>query len=419
MNILHITESDNYGGAARASYRIHQSLLQVGLESLFRVAKKYTNDHTVSDWYNQTFFDLIKERTHKRSLIKLKKSWKPFLKEYYCLGDYGLNIVDEINKSDVDIVHLQFLNNILSIKDIGKINKPIVWTMHDMWPFCGAEHYTYDHQDARFKVGYTKQNVPKEDIGPDYCKIAWDKKIKYWKNKSFHIVGTSRWLEEQVKSSVLFGHLNFTLIPYPLNTDSVWVPTTKDVARSCLRLPLDKKLILMGADGGTLNPRKGGDLLRDAVLKLSSNSHSQYEVVIFGESKPSEEVNWGCPVHWTGNITDDRLLSLYYSAADIMVVPSRQEAFGQTTTESMACGTPVAAFAIGGLLDTVKHKETGWLAQPFDTDDLASGIEWMLEDTDRLNKLSENARAFVVREYDPEKIGNMYKQLYSKILNIN
>jgi glycosyltransferase involved in cell wall biosynthesis len=83
----------------------------------------------------------------------------------------------------------------------------------------------------------------------------------------------------------------------------------------------------------------------------------------------------------------------------------------------MACGTPVAAFAIGGLLDTVRHKETGWLAHPFDTDDLASGIEWMLEDTERLNKLSVNARAFVVSEYDPEKIGNMYKELYSKILN--
>lgn len=417
MTILQISEYDDYGGAARASYRIHQSLLHVGINSFFRVANKNTNDKTVSDWRKQSFFDLIKERNHKRRQIVIKRKWKPALNEYYCFGEFGLNILDEINESDADIVHLQFLNNILSIKDVGKIKKPIVWTMHDMWPFCGAEHYTYDHQNARFKVGYTKHNVPKEDIGPDFCKITWDKKIKYWKNKSFHIVGTSRWLEEQVKTSVLFGHLDFTLIPCPLNTTTIWLPTQKEIARKCLRLPSDKKLILMGADGGTLNPRKGGDLLKDAVLKLTSRSKDRYEVVIFGQSKPNSEIDWGCAVHWTGIITDDRLLSLYYSAADIMVVPSRQEAFGQTTTESMACGTPVAAFAIGGLLDTVKHKETGWLAQPFDTDDLAAGIEWMLEDNLRLNKLSENAREFVVREYNPKKIGNMYKDLYSKILN--
>jgi glycosyltransferase involved in cell wall biosynthesis len=417
MNILHVTESDSYGGAARAAYRIHQSILHIGINSSMRVTQKGTDDNTVSDFHSNTFFDVIRERYHKRKQIRRKKNWKPALKEYYCFGDFGLNIVDEINKSDIDIVHLHFLNNILTLKDVGRIRKPIVWTMHDMWPFCGAEHYTHDDENARFKVGYTDQNKPPEEVGLDYCKITWDKKRKYWKKKIFHIVGTSRWLEEQVKSSVLFGHLDFTLIPYPLDTNTVWLPTPKDIARTCLRLPLDKKLILMGADGGTLNSRKGGDLLKEAVLKLTSSNKDRYEVVIFGQSKPNSENNWGCAVHWTGNITDDRLLSLYYSAADIMVVPSRQEAFGQTTTESMACGTPVAAFAIGGLLDTVKHKETGWLAQPFDTDDLAAGIEWMLEDNLRLNKLSENARTFVVREYNPEKIGNMYKELYSKILN--
>lgn len=61
-----------------------------------------------------------------------------------------------------------------------------------------------------------------------------------------------------------------------------------------------------------------------------------------------------------------------------MIVPSRQEAFGQTASEAMACETPALAFAHTGLLDIIDNKINGYLAEPYDTDDLAHGIEWIL-----------------------------------------
>lgn len=417
MKILHISYSDTKGGAARAAYRIHRSVLDSGINSSFRVVHKAQADATVTDWYRETFWLLLQQRWYQRWHQRIKKIWKPAIKDLYSFGKTGIDIVDEINHSDADIVHLHFVADILSVKEIGRIKKPLVWTMHDMWAFCGAEHYAPEGIAARYSTGYTNENYPAGDQGPDLCRMVWEEKQKHWAHQQFHIVGTCRWLEKSVKESKLFGNHPFYLVPYPLDTEHIWRPVEKQTARKALHLPLDKKLVIMGADGGIQNPRKGGDLLRKAILAVTGSGTSDVEVLIFGQSAPDKTEEWGCPVHWLGAVNDDRYMALCYAAADVMVVPSRQEAFGQTTTEAMACGTPVAAFAIGGLNDTVQHKVTGWLAQPFDTDDLAAGILWLLEDQARLETMSYTARQFVQEQYHPLKIGRAYNALYTEILS--
>lgn len=120
--------------------------------------------------------------------------------------------------------------------------------------------------------------------------------------------------------------------------------------------------------------------------------------------KPAYDLNWPCPVHWLGVVCDDRVLALAYSAADLMVVPSRQDNLPNTAIEPQACGTPVVAFDIGGLPDIVAHRETGWLAKAFDTEDLAAGILWVLEARNRWQGLSQAARARAVEHFSQQVV---------------
>lgn len=417
MKILHLSTYDNFGGAARAAYRIHKALVAIGIDSKMRVVNKITSDKNVSNWYSKTILKKIQYELYLRWLIKIKKKWSHENKEMHSFGNYGIGIVDEINSSDADVIHIHWISEMLSIEDIGKISKPIVWTMHDMWAFCGAEHYALDVKKPRYIEGYLKTNRPSSESGFDMNRKVWLLKKKKWSKQNFSILSSSKWLYNCAKDSLLFQKSKHYLISFPLDIIDTWIPIDKKISRTILNLPQDSYLILMGADGGIGNPRKGGDLLKEAIMHLDEFSTLPVELIIFGQSNPDNPTKWPKKVHWLGAVTDDRILALAYSASDVMVVPSRQEAFGQTASESLACGTPVVAFDIGGLSDIVLHKENGWLSKPFDTKDMADGILWIIEDKDRYKNLSNNAREHAIKNYDPEKIANQYKLLYEDVLN--
>lgn len=226
------------------------------------------------------------------------------------------------------------------------------------------------------------------------------------------IVGLSKWLAECARKSTLFRDKKVINLPNPIDT-TIFKPFDKEKARELWSLPLDKKLVLFGAMGATSDPRKGFVQLSEALNKLVDKN---IELVVFGSSKPKNSQNFGFKTHYLGHLHDDVSLVTLYSAADVMVVPSLQEAFGQTASESMACGTPVVAFGATGLLDIVDHKLNGYLAKPFDTTDLAFGIEWVLN-APNYNELCKNAREKVIREFDSVVVAKKYIKLYEEILN--
>jgi glycosyltransferase involved in cell wall biosynthesis len=243
---------------------------------------------------------------------------------------------------------------------------------------------------------------------------TWDAKRREWANQRFTIVSPSRWLADCARQSVLFANAAVHIIFYPLDTEKVWRAISPEAARVELGLPLEKKLILMGAQGGVADSRKGGDLLRDALGRVAAHS-CDVALVVYGQSRPSNQQDWPCEVHWLGEVHDDRILALANSAADVVAVPSRQDNLPNTAIEAQACGTPVVAFDIGGLPDIVSHRETGWLAKPFDTEDLATGILWMLNDRNRWLTLKRAARERAVGRFAPEVIAKQYTQLYEVV----
>jgi glycosyltransferase involved in cell wall biosynthesis len=213
----------------------------------------------------------------------------------------------------------------------------------------------------------------------------------------------------------VFQNCNIEIIPNGLNT-TVFKPYPKVESRKLFELPQDVPLILFGAVSPLSNPRKGFSLIRDATQAFATMTNVDAELVIFGDRDQSNFSDFPLPMHSMGYITNEERLAKLYSAADIMVVPSKYEGFGQTVTESMASGTPVVAFDTTGPSDIIDHKETGYLAEPYNPKDLATGIEFLLNDDHRLDEYSENARTEAVNEYHYTTVAKQYLNLYRSIV---
>ena len=409
--IIHLNHSDNKGGAARACYRIHQSLLSSGtVDSEMWVNQVNSSDPTVTGPNSMLDKFLARIRPHiVKPLIKMLKTQNPIIHSPQILPS---NWVKKINDSDADIIHLHWVQGeMLSIADIGRIKKPLVWTLHDMWAFCGAEHLAWDD---RWRDGYQHPNRPLHETGFDINLWSWRRKQRFWRKK-IKIITPSRWLTKCVKDSFLMHNWPVSVIPNPIDTN-LWKPTEKKLARDKLGLPINAPLILFGALGGAHDFHKGFDLLLKAVHKLSDDPNMKnLELVVFGQDAPKSSPLVAFPIHYMGHLEDDFKLSMLYSAVDVMVVPSRQETFGQTASEAQTCETPVVAFNIGGLADIVIHKKTGYLAKSFDTQDLATGITWVLEHR-KDNQLGKLGRKESINRFSSEIVSTQYEKIYDQTL---
>ncbi|MFT6248630.1 MAG: glycosyltransferase involved in cell wall biosynthesis [Cognaticolwellia sp.] len=398
MKILIVNTSDINGGAARAAYRLHQSLLAENIESKMLVQNKIGDDYTVIGPTSKLeklinklrpTIDALPFRFLKNKAFTLfSNSWLPSGK-----------LINTINEINPDIVHLHWINSgMIKIEDLAKINAPIVWSLHDMWPFSGGWHY------EESLVSYAQRKLD--------LRILNRKKNTYSTIKNMTIIGVSQWLQNCALNSSVFIGKKIVTLPNPINTNR-YKPIIKNVSCKLWGLPEDKKLVLFGAMGAMSDPRKGFKELTEALLILERDD---IEFVVFGASKPIVTHDLGCKVHYVGTLSDDVSLVTLYSAVDVMIVPSLQEAFGQTASEAMSCGTPVVAFSHTGLLDIVDHKVNGYLAKPFDADDLATGIEWVLYN-DSYDALCTNARDKVLLKFDSRVVAEKYINLYRGILN--
>ena len=407
MKVLHVCNSDTNGGASRAAFRIHQCLLRNGINSLF-----YTNKGNSGHWsvicndnnFNK-FVNLIRPKIAKLLFRFLKT-------KNYNLHSSSLlytNLHHYINSTDADIVNLHWIQDeMISISDISKITKPIVWTLHDMWPFCGGEHYT---NDSRWINGYLKENKPSYEKGLDINRFIWNRKMLCW-NDRMHIVGPSKWLTNCAKKSVLFRNNNVFHIPYPIDTN-LWSPVNKLRAKQILNIDTNKNLILFGADGGEKNLRKGFDLLVES-LKIMNNKFQNYELGIFGQEEPKDIIFKDIKTHYFGKIYDSISLKIIYSSADLFAMPSRQDNLPLTCIESLACGTPVVAFNTSGLPSIISNKQEGVLVNPFSARLFSEAIINVLNNKSYYH---ESCHKFIKQKFSETKISDMYIDLYSKILN--
>jgi glycosyltransferase involved in cell wall biosynthesis len=245
----------------------------------------------------------------------------------------------------------------------------------------------------------------------DLSRKVWlRKQATFGKMASLNIIGLSRWLADCAKQSSLFKDTPVFNLPNPIDTD-IFAPFNKQQARTLLNLPQDKKLLLFGAMGAVSDPRKG---FKELSVALTQVDVDKTELVVFGSSEPRTSQCFKQKAHYLGSFHDDVSLRMLYSAADVMVVPSLQENLSNAIMESLACGTPVVGFAIGGNSDLIEHQTTGYLAKPYSTTDLAQGIESVMN-APNYQEISQNSRDKVLREFDSQVVAKKYIDLYNQI----
>ena len=399
---MHLSTYDEFGGAARAANRILMAQLEGGIDASMLTLVKHSEHPRIAI-----------ARVDARIKLKLVNDYMHYLRDYnnvkhkyfFSDGSVSAGLAEQINNSDADIIHLHWISYLLSIEDIGNITKPVVWTLHDMWPFCGGEHYI--EEDNSLYEDHTRVIEQADTVNSE----IWERKCRSWKKQRFNIVSPSHWLAGRAKKSALFNSQSISVIPYPVDTNK-WKPVEKDEARKKMRLPAGKKLLLFVISNGINDFVKGWDLLIDALDRVKENAIDA-ELIIAG-SDEIHATHCPIPVRWLGRINDDTILADLYGAADVTVVPSRLEAFSQVTAEAQACGCPVAAFDIGGPNEIIIHKKTGWLAKCFEPGDLAAGISWCLGEPVHSN-LSIAARENVLEKFSYPTIGERYSRLYGSI----
>jgi glycosyltransferase involved in cell wall biosynthesis len=414
MNVLLLSTSDITGGAGRAAYRLHQGLQSLGVDSQMLVQYKSSDDKTVTAPSTRLGEGTAKMRVAFDALpLKFYRQRDDTTFSLQWLPD---GIAQKVIQSEPDVINLHWTGEaFIQVETIAKFNRPLVWSLHDMWAFTGGCHYSQDCDRYTASCGACPQLHSSENW--DLSRWVWQRKAKALRNLNLTIVTLSSWLGKCARSSSLFKELRVELIPNGIDTTK-YRAIERQVARELLQLPQEKQLVLFGSVKATRDKRKGFHLLQPALQDLSKSGwHDELELVIFGASQPDNPPEFGFKVHYLGTLSDDLSLALVYSAADVFVLPSTQENLANTVMEAIACGIPCVAFNIGGMPDMIEHQKNGYLAQPYKIEDLAQGIAWVLENEDRYHKLSYRAREKVEHEFTLEIQSHRYLSLFTEISN--
>lgn len=414
MKIGFINYSDISGGAARATFTLAQGLLSLGNNLRLFVEGKET-DFTWIEPMAQNF-----TRARLRSLIPsidalpsifYKRILGPQMSFNYIATNNTLKKKLEI--FNPDIVNFHWVGGgYAPINLIKNIKIPIVISLYDMWAFTGGCHY--DNFCNRYveKCGSCPLLTSKRR---DITSLAIALKQNAYDAAHITFVSPSQALTSAAKKSYLLKNQRIETIPHGLDFSRFKI-IDRQIAREQLGIPKDRIYLLFGCTGGVNDERKGFKYIRDALIRMQNILPQNTTLLLFGTSNnPFEKTNLNFSTISIGKLYDDASLSLLYSAANITLMPSKQEALGLMSMESMACGTPVVGFGDTGLADIIEHQLTGYLSKLNDTEDFSRGILWTLQNVKNENRVY--LRDGMIKKFEIKRVADMYEKLYMQLLH--
>jgi len=413
VKVVFLSTHDLAGGAGRAAYRLFKGIQETGIDAYMYVLQKDSGDPDVKISHGR--LKNVAEPLRRRLDQAPVKIRYPNGRGLFSPAWLPERVRHEIKNSGADIVHIHWIaSGFVRIESLEKFDIPIVWTMHDMWPFTGGCHY--DDDCGRYRQQCSLCPAIGSDNDRDLARSVFRRKLQHWRNLDLTLVSPSKWLAGCAKESALFGERRVEVIPNGIDS-AKFFPVEKSVARKLIQAPQDKKIILFGAMNASSDKRKGYDYLIPAMKRLAGDGWADRAcLVIFGAPQGRDSPDFGIPAIYLGELKDDLSMAVVYSAADVFVAPSVQDNLPNTVMEAIACGTPCVAYDIGGIPDMIEHKKTGYLAKHLDSDGLAAGISWILSDDARRNEISRECRASFLREYDVNLIARRYISLYKDVL---
>jgi glycosyltransferase involved in cell wall biosynthesis len=424
MKVLLVNSYDT-GGAANSCFRLHQGLFKEGVESNVLLANKQKSWQNSIVWQKTKIKPSIKSKINAKLIhilkkVKLYKEKKNisendlFLKnrpeglEMFSFPDSKYDITESELYKVASIVNLHWVANFLDYSSFFEKNtKPVVWTLHDMNPFTGGEHYIEEY------LGIDELGFPiKRKISKEEKKIAKEniliKMHAISKIDNLTIVAPSQWLAEAAKKSELFKNKAVIYIPYGLDSD-IYTPRNKKYSRELLSIPEGKKVILFVADSIS-NNRKGYIFLKKAFEQLADPN-----LILCAVGNKNSNLESIENIMELGPIYDERFMSIAYSAADVFVIPSLMDNLPNTVLESLMCGTPVIGFPIGGIPDMIQDGVNGYLTEEISVISLVTTINKFLRNPDCFNK--SEIRQNALNKYNLKLQADRYINLFESLLN--
>jgi glycosyltransferase involved in cell wall biosynthesis len=410
-----ISTFDIRGGAAIATYRLHKALKKNGVNSCMFVASKDTADSTIfgrRSWLGEGVTKLITTLDnlplwfyHNRQGI-FSTAWIPD------------RLKARFRSFQPDVIHLFWVaGGMLRIESLVKWDKPIIWTLHDMWPFTGGCHY--DNGCGKYTDSCGACPVLNSEKKDDLSRWVHRRKHLAWAKKNITVVSTSKWLAECAKSSSLFGQFRIEVIPNCVDTQK-YQPLEKIHSRKMFGLNPHAKIVLFSGKDAHKDKRKGLVHLFDALILLGEGNFGAdtIQLVLLGIGEDAILPDCPFPSVRIEHLHDEYSQVALYSAADVLVIPSLQENLANTAVEAISCGTPVVAFDIGGMPDIINYGETGYLARAFSAQSLAEGISNILNKTpNEAVELSKKCRNSAISRYSEQAVAGQYARLYTDVIN--
>lgn len=403
MRVLHVSNSDSRDGASIAAYRLHTAMQELGVESYLFVKNKYTDDVKVISGGNRyinrlrCFLDYLPVKLYPKRMKRLfSVSYLPFS-----------GFRRTLKRIKPDIIHVHWIcAGAVSIAEFKNCTIPVVFTLHDNWLYTGGCHVRLSCR--QFQNGCGQCPILNSKDRHDLSYILFNRKKKIVASIPRRvIIGVSNWISQDASLSGIIANTKCYTIPNPIDI-ALFYPMKKSEARYQFCLPLDKKIIVFGAMNPLSDQNKGFLIVKQALELL--HMQDRISLLIFGSSEDPEFD--GYQVRNVGIVSDQSMLRAVYSAADVMLVPSFQESFGQTASEAMACGTPVVAFNYSGLTDIVDHKINGFLAEPYDVSKFVEGIVWLLFECE-YRKISMSARDKICSCFEMSQVAASVNTIYS------
>lgn len=421
MKILIVNTFDK-GGAANSCIRLYRGLLKIGIRPKLLLQSK-SKSLPLAEIAKPIQPKISKLKKAKKGLKKVLKELKlysdppskeiPFVwkrsseLEMFSYPASNYDIMQTSAYKEADIVNLHWVANFLDYENFFKKNiKPVVWTLHDMNPFSGGEHYT------ELFSGIDEEGYPIKRVITDFEKEEFEKIIQIKKNalinfQNLTIVAPSQWLASEARKSEIFKGRSVHCIPYGLDSE-VFAPRDKMYSRKLLNIPCDKMVILFVADSTSI-PRKGFIFLKKAIQQIKNDN-----IVLCAIGSKTSELESDNDLIELGSINDERLMSVAYSAADVFVIPSLMDNLPNTVLESLMCGTPVIGFPVGGIPDMIVHGENGLLTKEISVNSLVETLEEFLIRPERFDR--QEIRNDAVQRYDSEVQEQEYINLFTQLL---
>lgn len=395
MKVVHICTYDS-GGAAKAAFRLHSALSKIdNVDSYFLTLNAISSDaesFSVPRSFLDRVYQWVKRRfdTRKHRRIATKNV------EIISFPDTPYNVLKHHLVYEADIINLHWVAGFLDYSSFfTKIDKPVIWTFHDMNPFSGMIHYEGDllgQNDAFLAI-------------EQFIKL---KKKQYISNcKNLHIVCPSQWLLNLAKKSNHFGAKTFNKITYGL--DTLVFSTDREKARKHYQIE-DNKFVFALVAQSLKNKRKGFDLVLDALAHLKPQIKEQICFLCVGEENDALSFE-SCFIQ-IGSIKKEEEMARLLSASNGTIISSREDNLPNVMLESLVVGTPVLGFAIGGLVETIHNGFNGILVDEIDAINLAKGIEQFVNTHFDRKKI----RADAIIKYGEEKQAVEYYKLYNESL---